>query len=137
MIRHNPGLRLAALLLIAAALLMRAAVPGGWMPDASAHGWRIIPCPGTAPAAEHAHAAMPGMAHHMPAKSAPARHDHPAESPCDFAGAAQAASLPDFAPAPSLAPEAPPAAPVARLAAPAVLSLAAPPPPATGPPLRA
>jgi hypothetical protein len=132
-----PGLasrRLAALLLIAAALLMRIAVPGGWMPDASAHGWRIIPCSGMAPAG-HAHPAMAGMANHIDAGQAPAKHDHASESPCDFAAAAQAASLPDFVPAPAPGFEARPAVPPARLpdSVPG-RGLAAPPPPSTGPP---
>jgi hypothetical protein len=78
---------------IVCALLMRAIVPVGFMPMATANGIELVLCSGmaqpsditTAPAAS---AMMPGMTHHaMPAR-ADGGHQIPAkpEAPCAFAG---------------------------------------------------
>ncbi|MEI9927376.1 MAG: hypothetical protein WDN44_06270 [Sphingomonas sp.] len=130
--------RAAALLLIVGALLMRVAVPAGWMPDASAPGLRDHALPGDCahvPARDHGRWTWPGMAHAMDGKHAPASTTMPrarATSP----EAAQAAALPDLAPAPGIAPlPAPPSPAVPGPPPPSPgRGLAAPPPPATGPP---
>ncbi|HEU4959514.1 MAG TPA: hypothetical protein VFT56_03830 [Sphingomonas sp.] len=116
------------LALFACALVLRIAIPSGWMPVADAGGWRLTVCDGMGPAA--AMAAMPGMAHHQ---HAPPPHDQ-GDHPCTFAGLALAVALPDLVPVPVVP------APLA-MAPPAVAGLvaigrglAAPPPPATGPP---
>lgn len=76
--------RLLAGWLFAAALLMRVLVPSGFMPVATADGFRIVVCTGVAVQPEVAaasHAAMPGMTHHDSTPDAPG-HD----MPCGFAG---------------------------------------------------
>lgn len=116
-----------ALLLVAAALFMRAAIPGGWMPAADTDGLvRIVLCTG-----------MGEMQAWLDADGN-VRKDKPTgepktDSPCTFAALAQT-----FAPAPVIA------LPVrfAALVLPALHTttvaigrgLSAPPPPATGPP---
>ena len=140
--RTRHSLLLAALLCI---LLARIAVPAGWMPIAAASGGVVLaPCSGmgiaTLPAA-HAMpatemAGMPGMAahatHHAGDKTE--RHPDPAgDHPCAGAGLAVALAAPALdLPAALAVP--PPAAPTARLTPAIGLGLAAPPPPATGPP---
>jgi hypothetical protein len=118
------------LALFACAMLLRIAVPEGWMPVAEANGWQLTICSGMWPV--DAMPDMPGMAHHK----APAGHDQ-GDHPCTFAGLGMAAALPDL---PSM-----PVLPVA-IAVPPLLAfgmvaigrgLAAPPPPATGPPMLA
>lgn len=148
-------------LLLGIAFLSKALVPAGWMPAFDESGIRLVVCGGWAPAPEPAprailshHSADAGHgAHHLatPAhdQHADASHvgdqgrrgghdeksDHDRQQPCTFA----AAALPwlggsdraaDFEPLRqvALAPAFPPAVAVGR-------GLAAPPPPATGPPL--
>lgn len=112
------------LTLLVAALVVRALVPTGWMPVATAEGVRLEQCAGQAPQP------MAGM-----------HHDHrdggkqmPVDHPCAFAGLGLAV---DTAPPPPVLPVKPgAAAPVAppALAVAVGRGLAAPPPPATGPP---
>lgn len=121
--------RYAATLLLALTLLMRVVVPQGYMPVEAADGFRVELCSGT----EGKTIVIPGIK----LNGGQDKHDA-GKSPCDFAGAGQAAALPDVAFVPPLAPQ--PQAPT--LSAPrAILApgrgLAAPPPPATGPPFLA
>jgi hypothetical protein len=118
----NKGLRARsfALLALLTALLMRAAIPAGYM-LAPADGLpQIVPCTGTGPA----------MPHHGGGHD---RHNQGSETPCAFASVAPPA-LPDAPPL--LAP--PPAAPLpfaaitAETLAPRLRAIL--PPPATGPP---
>lgn len=123
--------------LFAVALAVRALVPGGWMVAAGADGSaRLVLCSGIGPigtpaqaAADRAMAAaMPGMAHH---DDAPPTH---ADHPCAFAGLGLPSDVASF--------DLP--VPPRRIVALADLQrgrsvaigrgLAAPPPPATGPP---
>ncbi|MEN2787090.1 hypothetical protein ABC969_11750 [Sphingomonas qilianensis] len=132
-------------------LLARAAVPAGWMPMATADGIVLAPCSGMGiaalPAAQMpaamamptmaADMAMPGVAAHVAhqADNQDKRHPDPAgDHPCAGAGVsvALAAPLIDLLAAPVLLPA---AAPVARLTPAIGRGLAAPPPPATGPPV--
>lgn len=128
---RRPHLLAAAL--IALALLLRLAVPAGWMP--SGESVSIMPCPGVAaaamPMAMHGDHAMAGKA------GDPHQHDDGQNHECPFAP--NAAAL-DLVRAPT------PAAPVAiadAIALPSVTAvgigrgLAAPPPPQTGPPTLA
>lgn len=110
--------------ILAAILLLRVLIPQGWMPVETEHGWQITICTGTG-----------AMQMTMPDPTGRHRQDHsPADHPCTFAGFALAL---DRAMPPILA------------LAPVILSgwlvaagrtvtigrgLAAPPPPATGPP---
>jgi hypothetical protein len=125
--RHRPRAPTRAwlALLLALALAVRALVPSGWMPAGENRGMQLVPCPseGAVPMAGHHH-------HH--------RDDHAAaDHPCAFAGLGLPSDLPP--PPPAILPR-------PRLAAitPAPVhdrrpgrGLAAPPPPATGPPLLA
>lgn len=120
--------RAAVLAVIALALLARLAIPAGWMPMADAHGMRLTICTGMGPLDAPDHA-MAGMDHK--------RGDHQQDNGdhvCPFAGAAMALVEPTLPtldlPAIALHGETasrPIAVAVGR-------GLAAPPPPATGPP---
>lgn len=120
-----------ALLLVACALLLRVAIPGGWMPAKGADGLvRITLCTGMG--AVEAWVDGEGRIH----DGAPHKKQEPkTDQPCAFAGL--------IAPAIDADPLPPPLAPVARgativFADHAVAighGLAAPPPPPTGPPL--
>ena len=135
--------------LFVVALLLRVAVPAGWMPERTAAGVHLTPCPAAGPtmladaggqamAMSHAHvaamdAAMPMAmhgAHGGPGHDHGTGHDQP---PCPFAafGVAVAAPIPVPAPAPPLLAPAPATVPVLVAVG---RGLAAPPPPATGPP---
>jgi hypothetical protein len=112
------------------ALLMRAWVPAGWMPAEAGDGALLAPCPAAGPpgiAAEHR------PMHH--GHSGPASHSGDEHKPCAFAGLTLSlldpppAALP---PAPARAGEGGPL-PIAPAAV--GRGLAAPPPPATGPPI--
>lgn len=120
----GPGQRL-ALVLVALALLVRVAIPQGWMPVAQADGFGFAICSGSGPAAGWVD--LDGSGEHKPDKSA---HDHP----CAFAGMSApllgGADVSVALPAPAVA--AIPSA--AHLAAAIGHGLAAPPPPSTGPP---
>lgn len=112
-----------ALALVALAILLRIAIPAGWMPSTGGIG--ITLCTGYGPV--RVTMALPG--HHDGKADAAAR-----EHPCAFAGFVTALAEP----ADVFAAVLPPA--VAAVFAPALLSvaighgLAAPPPPPTGPP---
>lgn len=119
------GLLLCVLL---GALMLRVIVPQGWMPIATGTGWHIAPCSGTGPMEMAAD-------HHRAGHQAPAHPDGDGGHGCAFASLALALHEP---PLPSLAPPPPPAPLIAARISPAVgigRGLAAPPPPATGPPL--
>ena len=126
--------QIVSLALIACALVLRIVVPQGWMPERTADGWRITICTGTGPMQMDMPAAMAAAmkgAHHAPADRDHTTTDHP----CAFAGFAAALSEPAL-PAVIL----PKPVVVAWLTGSAIhvaigRGLAAPPPPATGPPL--
>jgi hypothetical protein len=109
---------------LTAVLLLRVLIPQGWMPVETERGWQITICTGTGPM-EMTLPAVPGE-HHQ---------DHaPGDHPCTFAGFALAL---DRAMPPMLA------LPPVRVAGWLIAAgrsitigrgLAAPPPPATGPP---
>jgi hypothetical protein len=129
-----PATRRPAWALLFALLLLRALVPAGFMFSAAASGApALVLCPGVEAPPPPVHE----MAMHRPAH----RHGHdPAshpESPCPFAALAS----PALPPAPlAVAPAAAARSYVSLEAAPsaaAALGLAAPPPPATGPPASA
>jgi hypothetical protein len=113
------------------ALLLKLLVPAGYMlAPAAAGGLQFAPCAGTEQvrtAVEGEHAGLP----HDRAGHEPAKHR---EAPCPFAALASPV-LPPSPPATQAVPVAPAAvpelAPAARMA---TAALAAPPPPATGPP---
>jgi hypothetical protein len=122
------------------ALMLRIAVPSGWMlsPDGAL---AIVPCPASAPApaAHPGHHAMAGHGAamtHAGGHDGPARHDPAthASQACPYA----ALSAPMLPPEPPVAvgaeSQAIPATAPARAEAPPVAALAAPPPPARGPP---
>jgi len=117
-----------ALLLIACALIVRGVMPVGWMPVTGTTGVVIVPCDGSGPA----------MAMAMPMRHG-ARHqdgghgDTLGEHPCAFAAVGQVADL-AAPPSSPILPVAGVADAVARLPLLIGQGLAAPPPPATGPP---
>lgn len=125
-----PARRFAWVLLIAAALFARGLAPDGWMPSAKAAGqFELMLCSGMGgtPTVAAGH----GHSHH------PGDHDGGGSHPCAFAGVAVA----DTAPPPLVIT---PPIRLERPRAPATAfdvlpgrGLAAPPPPATGPPARA
>jgi hypothetical protein len=131
-IRELP--RAAILAVLALALLARLAVPAGWMPVTDAHGARLTICTGAGPldAPEHV---MPGMTdmtgmHHAPGDNKQDHGDHV----CPFTGVAMALAAPTL---PTL--DLPPiieneGTQSPRFAVAVGRGLAAPPPPATGPP---
>lgn len=122
--------RAAILAVLALALLGRLAVPAGWMPVTDAYGTRLTICTGMGPLDAPQHT-MPGMAgHHAPGEHKQDYGDHV----CPFAGAALALTEPTL---PTL--DLPPIAvhdlaPLLHIAVAIGRGLAAPPPPATGPP---
>lgn len=134
---HRLGRR-PQLVAIAAILLLKALVPSGWMPMAQDGSVRIVPCGGWAPAPRavvaehHDNHAAPSAGHgqhHEDGQSV--------EPPCAFAGLGLAWTLPPpFASAAALAPQAAMPGGVHHRLQPG-RGLAAPPPPATGPPLTA
>lgn len=128
-IRHQTAAhRRWLLLLVAAALCVRALVPAGWMPVAGPQGVELALCDGSGPAMPAAMAMTHGH------RGAPMQHHHGApDHQCAFAAAAATFAaewpagspplpLPHRQPLPVRSPVA-----VAR-------GLAAPPPPPTGPP---
>jgi hypothetical protein len=115
------------------ALVLRLAVPAGYMLDPAGTSLALIPCPQVSIATEAAvHSEHEGGRHHgQPAPGEPATHS---QSPCPYA----ALAAPVLPPAPALF--VPPrqvveaAALPSLAAAPAIAALAAPPPPSRGPP---
>lgn len=128
--------RFAWLTLLVCVLVGRGISPDGWMPGKTAAGaFAIVACDGMQPAEPMPMAmgmAMDhGVAHHAPDKSQSIGH------PCAFAGIGLAdAPPPPLAIAAPLAPYTTPAPLVAAAIVPG-RGLAAPPPPATGPPALA
>lgn len=131
----RPVPRTLLLVLFAGTMLLRLLVPQGWMPVTDGSGFHLTLCSGSGPVAKPARlsemsASMHGR-HHMPPGQ-----DHPnGDHPCAFGGLSHALAnpvLPAFSPAVGIEQD--------------VLAtlfwligighgLAAPPPPATGPPL--
>lgn len=70
--------------LLACALLLKIAVPGGYMLDGAGGSFGLVICSGMAPTPP---IAMPGMAHHAAAHQGH-KDDQKAEQPCAFAGLA-------------------------------------------------
>jgi hypothetical protein len=140
--RTRRSLVLLALLCI---LVARTAVPAGWMPTTAAGGHIVLaPCSGMGVSALHAAHAMaamdmPGMTVHASRDAGDDSGRHPdtaGDHPCAGAGVGVALETPalDLAVAPAL----PPSATLAVRPASAIgHGLAAPPPPATGPPFLA
>jgi len=136
-LRHDSCWQRAALGLALAALVLRIAVPAGWMPQATDGGFRIAMChaiPDAATRIDMAAAqalldAALDTGEPEPAKQVPGDPD------CAFAGFAGPMALHDVAPlTDTVAPnEARPVFHPYRNSAPG-RGLAAPPPPATGPP---
>ena len=123
------GRRFGWLLLLVAALLARTVAPEGWMPVVNAAGGiEITVCNGTGP--DDVMVLSPdGKLHHK----APGN-NQPGDHACAFSGlgVADAPSMPVALAAPVVAPEAAPALdPIDVVPG---RGLAAPPPPATGPP---
>jgi len=132
--RLFPSQRPGLLALLLGALMLRLLVPAGFMIGADAAGApTLVLCDGYAPPPPPPAMPMMHAGHHGPQHD-PARHH---EAPCPYA-ALTAPVLPPLPPivAPSAAPAAP-LAPAFALAAPVRPGAAAPPPPATGPPLPA
>ncbi|WP_119036329.1 hypothetical protein [Hephaestia caeni] len=137
--------------LFACAVLVRMAVPEGWMPVTDASGAvRITICTGMGPVdagmaaaadhagmnmghagMDHAGAAIPGATHDQPSPYDQGSH------PCTFAGLGLAAALPDLALAPTVPFIVAQPRALVRAAVAIGHGLAAPPPPPTGPPLLA
>ena len=87
-------LKSAALTVAVLAMMLRAALPDGWMPNADASA-PIMLCPGMTQMA-----GMPGMDHPKPAQTPSHDQDHGGGMVCPFAAAAQLASPSDPVPAP-------------------------------------
>jgi hypothetical protein len=125
--------RMLALAVLACALALRMLVPQGWMPVSDAHGFRITMCSGSGPM--DMPMAMPGMAMHHDK----AGHDQQPmqDHPCTFAHLGLALAepvLPTLTLPPLVRAEALASKPLAIAIG---RGLAAPPPPATGPPALA
>lgn len=118
--RHWPAFALVLL-----ALLLRAAIPAGYMLGADASGSVVVePCSGQAAAPPMRH----GAGHHD--------HGQKSEMPCPF-GVLGAPAMPSAAPVVAAMAMAPAPAPISvLLPTPRLPRPAAPPPPATGPPAR-
>jgi hypothetical protein len=133
-IRSERGIpRALFLAILAGALFLRLLVPQGWMSVADGGGWRITICSGTGPV----NMAMPaGMSHAMKGMhQGTSDRDHgAADHPCAFANLALALDTP---PVPVVdLPKLSEAFGLSLIPAPVAIGrgLAAPPPPATGPP---
>ena len=114
---------------VALAMLVRLLVPAGWMPVADAAGSHLALCDGGMPVAKPMH----GMRHGPTHGKAPMHHQGPSDHPCSFAGPAAALDTPVLdVPLPPAAPRH--VAVTTHLVAAIGHGLAAPPPPATGPP---
>lgn len=134
--RLRDGARATQLLLAALfayALLLRLAIPDGWMPVQTAQGWRLTICTGMGPVGATPTMSMDHGPHKMPAGD----HHNAASSICPFAGIGVATAEP-FIPTLALIPSIFAAAPALVREVVAIgLGLAAPPPPPTGPPVIA
>lgn len=127
------GIRGGALaLLLVCALALRLLVPAGWMPVADAHGLHLTLCPGAGPIMPATPHVMAGMTH---PGSAPHHDQASPDHACPFAGLSLALDRPTAPPTVAPPRVAPLPLPVRPLAVAIGRGLAAPPPPATGPPL--
>lgn len=122
-----------ALLLVGCALLLRMAVPAGWMPQIGAGQLTLSWCADSGNSGPAALAEAKALLADAIGKPAPEKHEKSGDQPCAFAMAAQplAPAAPIALPAPLSAAE---PLPHARLEAAPGRGLAAPPPLATGPP---
>ena len=118
--RLTGAMRVRMAVLLALALALRLLAPEGWMPAA---GGGLMLCPG-------ASAPMAMAGHHRDGREQPA---HVADHPCAFAQAGTAAPPPVPLASPSIA-VTPELVLALRLTVATGRGLAAPPPPATGPP---
>lgn len=118
--------RALAALVLAAALLLRAAVPAGYMfaPAQDGRTLAVTVCTGSAP--QQIELALPG-------KGSTQREHQAKDGPCAFAGLGALAANGD-GPVLTLAPQPSESTPLAALVAAVGRGLAAPPPPQTGPP---
>lgn len=118
-------------LLLAALLAGRMVVPAGWMPVQTSQGFTIQLC--SSSGAGEAWVDAAGKLHrgHQPGKPAAPK------DPCPFAALPMPASLGSAPAVPAMLPVASLAPAIAWQAAAIGRGLAAPPPPATGPPLSA
>jgi hypothetical protein len=127
-VREMP--RAVILAVLALALLARLAVPAGWMPVTDADGARLTICTGMGALDAPRHA-MPGMAErHGSGDHKQSGDDHV----CPFAAVALALAQPALPSIDLLPMVLPGAVPLLRIAVAVGRGLAAPPPPATGPP---
>jgi hypothetical protein len=129
---RSPFRRFAWLMLLVGALLGRGLMPEGWMPVASAAGRvQFVLCPGAEPVHVMVMTADGKMHHKAPGKGQAGSH------PCAFAGVGTADAPPPVPPivAPARLDDASPS--LARIGTVPGRGLAAPPPPATGPPILA
>jgi hypothetical protein len=119
-------------LLLAAVLLGRLLVPGGWMPERTAQGFAIAMCSGSGPMQ-----AWLDQGGHLHSGKPDKPNDDHAKDPCPYGALSAAGQVPagPAAEAPVLAAVEAPAQPARAVAI--GRGLAAPPPFATGPPLSA
>ncbi|HYZ48676.1 MAG TPA: DUF2946 family protein [Sphingomonas sp.] len=134
--RRLPVQRHSVALLLAFALLVKLLVPVGWMPAFDGRGVHLELCGSYGPPPPAMAEAMADAAHRMSGDEHKHHGKASADQPCAYAGLAFAMAEPVL---PALAaPAIVTAAPLAFAAAVAIgRGLAAPPPPATGPPSRA
>lgn len=111
------------------ALLLRLAIPEGWMPVTGADGWRLTICTGTGPID-----AMPGMAMPHGDNGDTADHHKSDHHPCPFTVITPAIVAPVVPPVAVVAPTVMPLPVPTGLIVTIGRGLAAPPPPPTGPP---
>ncbi|ATY31194.1 hypothetical protein [Sphingomonas psychrotolerans] len=130
--QRTPWQRL-ALLLVGCALLVRMAVPAGWMPQANAAGVTLSWCADSGSSGPAALTEAKALLAEAIGKKIPAEHKKSADQPCAFAMAAQPLAPVDPIVVPPALPRAEPI-PHIRLESAPGRGLAAPPPLATGPP---
>ena len=123
-----------ALLLVGCALLLRIAVPAGWMPQIGAGQVTLSWCADSGYSGPAALREARALLAKAIGKPAPAEHHKSPDQPCAFAMAAQPLAPADALILPAPQPAAEPIRPIPFEAAPG-RGLAAPPPLATGPPL--
>ena len=123
-----------ALLLVGCALLLRIAVPAGWMPQIGAGQVTLSWCADSGYSGPAALTEAKALLANAIGKPTPAEHQKSPDQPCAFAMAAQPLAPADPLILPMPHPVVEPIRPVRFEAAPG-RGLAAPPPLATGPPL--
>ena len=117
-------------LLLAVLLAGRMVVPAGWMPVRTAQGITVTLCSGSGLAGAEGWIDAAGKLHRG---AKPAGHAEP-KDPCPFGAISAPAALPAAPALPALAPALGALIPALPLAVAIGRGLAAPPPPATGPP---